>query len=191
MGIYRAFGKLVSGRHKVAVGNLEFRTKRYKVFFGFTLVCYYSFGLLSGLYVYSAGNLGYHSQALRLSGFEYFLNAGETLRYIISRRDAAGVERTHRQLRSRLSDSLGRYYSHGFADIYRVAGSQVDAIAFCTYAVLASACEYSAADNALNTSRDYNIAQLIGDKLVCPNYLLTGFRMTDRLGRITAKNSVA
>ena len=79
------------------------------------------------------------SVALRLTGFKQFFDTRKTLCNIPCRRDAACVERTHRQLRARFADGLGRDSADRFADIYLAARAQIAAVAFSADAVTAVA----------------------------------------------------
>ncbi|SCJ53739.1 Uncharacterised protein [uncultured Ruminococcus sp.] len=79
------------------------------------------------------------SVALRLTGFKQFFDTGKTLGNIPCRRNAACVERTHRQLRARFADGLGRDSADRFADIYLAARAQVAAVALSADTVTAVA----------------------------------------------------
>ena len=73
---------------------------------------------------------------LGLAGLEQLLNTRKTLGNILSRRDTAGVEGTHGQLGTRLTDRLRGDDADRLADVDRLAVGQVGAVALLTNAVL-------------------------------------------------------
>ena len=72
---------------------------------------------------------------LRLSALKQLFNARKTLRNILCRRDTAGVERTHGQLRARLADRLRGNDADRLADCNRRAVCKVRAVALRADAV--------------------------------------------------------
>ena len=79
-------------------------------------------------------------KTLRLAGFEKLLDTGKTL-CDIAAGNTAGVECSHGQLRTGLTDGLSRDDTDGFADLDRLAGSHVGAVALDADAVLGTAGE--------------------------------------------------
>src|SRR5690606_1052397 len=63
-----------------------------------------------------AVDLGDQGADLGLARLDQLDHARETLRDVGARRDAARVERAHRELRARLADRLGRDRAHGLAE---------------------------------------------------------------------------
>ena len=63
------------------------------------------------------------------AGLEELLDTRQTLRDVVGRGHATGVEGTHRQLRAGLTDRLGRDDADGLADVDELAGGQRTAVA--------------------------------------------------------------
>ena len=76
-----------------------------------------------------ARGLGDRRLALGLAGLEQLDHARQTLGDVVGRRDAAGVERTHRQLGAGLTDRLGRDDADRLADVDELAGRERAAVA--------------------------------------------------------------
>ena len=66
-------------------------------------------------------------RALRGTGFEQLDDTGQTVRDVLTG-DTTGVERTHRELRARLTDRLGRDDADGLAEVRDLAGGQHAAV---------------------------------------------------------------
>ena len=75
-----------------------------------------------------AADLGDGGHLLGLAGLEQLLHAGKTLGDVAAGH-AAGVERTHGQLGTGLTDGLGGDDAHGLAGAHRLGGGQVHAVA--------------------------------------------------------------
>src|SRR5690606_14496113 len=65
----------------------------------------------------AAGGLGDRSRTLGGTSLEELLHTGKTLRDVISGCRSTGVECTHRELGSRLTDRLGRDDADGLSDV--------------------------------------------------------------------------
>ena len=89
--------------------------------------------------------------------------------------DAAGVERSHRQLRARLADRLGGDYADRFTDTDQMAGGQVTAVAHPADAVTSVAGEWRPDEDFVNRRRGDGIGDGLGDLTVA---------LDDRLARI-------
>ena len=79
------------------------------------------------LHLHDAGELGDRRLTLRGTGLEQLGDTGQTLGDVGRRGDAAGVERTQRQLGARLADGLGRDDADGLADVHQLVG----VVGFC------------------------------------------------------------
>src|SRR5699024_12037075 len=66
---------------------------------------------------YTAGNFRDRGDTFWCASFEEFLSTWQTLGNIIGRCDTTGVERTHRQLSTWLTNGLGCDNSNDFSDI--------------------------------------------------------------------------
>ena len=75
-----------------------------------------------------ARDLCYNSKTLRLSRLEKLLDTGKTL-CDISSGHASGMECTHGQLGTRLTDGLCRDDAYGLSYLYRLSGRHVGAVA--------------------------------------------------------------
>ena len=133
-----------------------------------------------------AADLRDDSEALRFSCFEQFLDTGKTLCDILCSSDAARMECTHRQLRSGFADSLCGDNADCLADVDRIAGGKVRAVALRTDAGFASACEDAPAGDALHAGFFDRFRLIVGDHLVFLHNDLAGLRIDDRINRVTA-----
>ncbi len=77
----------------------------------------------------AAGGLGDRGRALGGAGLEQLGDTRQTLGDVVSGCDTTGVEGTHRQLGSGLTDRLGRDDSDGLADVDEQAGRERTAVA--------------------------------------------------------------
>ena len=66
---------------------------------------------------------------------------------LAARRSATDVERTHRELRSRLADRLGGDDADRLADVDAVTASEIATVAACAHAALGLAGEHRADDD--------------------------------------------
>src|SRR5690606_1939379 len=66
---------------------------------------------------------------LRGAGLEELGDTRQALRDVLGRRHTTGVERTHRELGTRLTDRLGRDDADGLADVHELARGQGAAVA--------------------------------------------------------------
>ena len=78
---------------------------------------------------------GEHGGALRRAGFEQLDDAGKTVGDVLAD-DAAGVERPHRELGSRLADGLGGDHADRLAELDAATGRERLAVARGTDAVV-------------------------------------------------------
>jgi hypothetical protein len=85
-------------------------------------------------------DLGHDRLALGDPRLEELLDARQALGDVLSG-DAAGMERSHRQLRSRLADRLGRDDPDRLAELHELAGREVAAVAHTAHAVARGAGE--------------------------------------------------
>ena len=116
MRVHGAFRNAAACRNAIAFGDNHAGTERDKVRAGLPrlLVCHHHVAVLLNLLKGNhTGDLGNDGKMLRPAALEQFLNAGKTLRDILGARNAAGVERSHGQLRAGLADGLGRDNADG------------------------------------------------------------------------------
>src|SRR5699024_6110989 len=91
-----------------------------------------------------ARDLAHDGHALGPAALEQLLDAGQTLGDVLRRGNAAGVEGTHGQLGARLADGLGRDDADRLAQLDRLAGGHVGAVAACADAGLGAAGQQAA-----------------------------------------------
>src|ERR1700712_4888152 len=75
-----------------------------------------------------ARQLGDRGLALGDAGLEELHHTRQTVGDVLTR-DTTGVEGAHRQLRTRLTDRLGRDDAHGLAHVHELAGRERPAVA--------------------------------------------------------------
>ena len=126
-------------------------------------------------------NLAQNRVALGLAGLKQLLNAGKTLRNIVRGRDTAGVECTHRQLRTRLADGLRGNNTDSLAHIHGPAGGKVRAIAAGADAGFVAAGQHAANLRFLKTRGGDGMRLFMGDGLVKRNQDFTRLGMKDIL----------
>ena len=68
-----------------------------------------------------------------------------------SRGSTTNMERTHRELRTRLTDGLGSDYTNGFANIDKVAATQIATIAVAADPISCLTCDRAANFNLVHT----------------------------------------
>ena len=105
-------------------------------------------------------------------------------------RDAAGVERAHRELRARLADRLGGDDADGQAFLDDLVGAHVDAVAAGADAARALAGERAADADALELELLERVGDLVGDDLVFLDDRLVGDRVADRVAGRAADDHV-
>src|SRR5205823_13375085 len=97
-------------------------------------------------------------EALRDARLEQLLDAWQTHGDVLAG-DAAGVERTHGQLRARLADGLRRDDADGLADLHQLAGGEIAAVALAADAELGVARLW----RAHTQLRDLSLADALAD----------------------------
>ena len=145
MRIDGTFSQFIAGFHMIAFGNLQTGTVSDLIGLGVLGILVGGDDQFAALLGFLDGNrTGDFRQdgiTLRLAGFEQFLDAGKTLGDVVSARDTAGMEGTHGQLGTGLTDGLGSDDADCFADIDLAAVRHVLAVAAGTYAVFGTAGE--------------------------------------------------
>src|SRR5439155_152287 len=101
-----------------------------------------------------SGHLRDRRLALRHARLEDLLDTRQTLGDVLTR-DATGVEGTHRQLGTRLTDRLGGDDADRLADVHGLAGRQRAAVAGRADAQLRLAGEHAAHPDVLHAGRDH------------------------------------
>ena len=125
-----AFRQLIACFQHLAVQHLDPGAVRDQIGFGISclVVRYSNLPLLLGILdLYHAAKLSDDGKTLWLTGLKKLLHTGKTL-CDIAAGHAARMERTHGQLRTRLTDGLCRNDSDCLAHLYRLAGSHVGAV---------------------------------------------------------------
>ena len=112
--------------------------------------------LLGVLDANTTGCLGDRCNTLRRAGLEEFLHTRQTVRDVLTC-DTAGVERTHRELGTRLTDRLGSDDADGLTDFNRTVRRERAAVAEATGALLGVTREHRAHLDAVDP---------VGDELI-------------------------
>ena len=147
-------------------------------------------GLLRLLNADDAGDLGEGGHLLRLARLEQLFNTRKALRDIVAG-DAAGVERTHGQLRARLADGLGGDDADRLAGVDRLADGQVDAVALGADAAARLAGHDAADLDFLNAVLLEHLGIVGHEHMVGIEQHLAGLGRHDGLGRVAAVDALA
>ena len=142
MRVKRTFCDWIAGLDFLTFANLYSGTKRYQIRKGFTslLISHNNLTLLfSFAKMNSSCSLCNDSDTLRLSSLKKLLDTRKTLCNIIALSNTAGVERSHCQLCTRLTDRLGGNYTNCFAYINRLRSSKVHTVTLRTNTNLTAA----------------------------------------------------
>ncbi len=148
------------------------RNKNLAFFFRFGIGNRRIYGVLYLAECYRSGVLGKNSHNFRMTYFEKLLNSGKTLCDVsASARDTAGVERSHRQLCTGLTDRLCGDNTDRLTDIDGFACRKVFTVASCANTVLAAASEngsylnsrYTCSGNSLSVVFIYRLFAIFGD----------------------------
>ena len=118
--------------------------------------------------------MGDDGNTLGLARLKQLLDAGQTLRNVAGGGDTAGVEGSHGQLGTRLTDGLRRDDAHGFTDGDRTVVGKVRAVAAAASAVLGTAVDDAADLQAGNTGIHDLLGGLVGDHLLAACQQLAG-----------------
>src|SRR5690606_28332852 len=105
-------------------------------------------------------------------------------------RHTAGVERTHRELRTGLTNRLSGDDAHRQALFDQAVGAHVDAVAPGAHAARGFARQRRADADALQVQRLDLVSDLAGDDLVLSDDDLVGDRVADRVAGRTADDHV-
>ena len=126
-------------------------------------------------------------EMLGLAAFEQFFHAGQTLRDVFRRGNAAGVEGTHRQLGTGFADGLGGDDAHRLADGDRFDRGQVGTVAFGAHAVLGAAGQYRAdLDMGHAVGLGQQVDLLVAEHRVVADDHLARFGITEIVDQIPA-----
>ena len=131
----------------------------------------------------ATGGLGDRGATLGRAGLEELDHAGQTLRDVVGGGHTTGVEGTHRQLRARLTDRLGRDDADGLADVDELAGGQRAAVALRAGAGAGVAGQDGADLDLLDAGRDQLVDLDVAEVLAGAGQHLTGLRVGDLDGR--------
>ena len=138
MRVDRTFGQNVAGLQHCPVADLDAGTIRNQIGLGntFLLICNdnltFLLGILDGCDTF---DLRDDRKSFRFSRLEKLLDTGKTL-CDISAGNTTGMERTHGQLCTRLTDRLCGNDSDRFTNLYRFSGRHVRTVASCADAVV-------------------------------------------------------
>ena len=139
--VYRTFGQLVSGFQNRSVSDLDTGSVRDQVCLGYAIVRIgnHDFAFFLGVFdLCNTRDLGDDSKSFRLSCLEKLLDTRKTL-CDISTGNTTGMEGTHGQLCTRLTDRLCCDNSDRLTNLYCLAGCHVGTIAFCADSVTGTA----------------------------------------------------
>src|SRR5699024_7668291 len=140
LGIDGALGQRVPRSHMVSLSHLHTGTVGNLISFCFHVALDDHFPTVLHLADLAdhTGNFSDRRLSLRIASLKQLLNPRQTLGDVVSSH-TAGVEGTHRELGSRLSDGLGGDDAHGFANFHGSAQGQVAAVTLAADSVLRTA----------------------------------------------------
>ena len=152
MRIYASFCQLVAGFQHLPIQHLDTGTIRNQICLGFTCLIignnYFTF-FLGVTQLRLAAKLSDNGKTFGFPGLKKFLHTGKTLCDVITGHTTC-MERSHRQLSTRLANGLGRNDSHRFSHLHRLTGSHIRSITFCADAHMGTAGEYISDFHCLN-----------------------------------------
>src|SRR5690606_10890580 len=125
----------------------------------------------------------------RIPCFEELLNTWQTLRNIVSG-NAPGMECTHRQLGTRLTNRLGSDNANCFPDFNMSTRRQIAAVAFLTYSVTRTTAKHGTDLKLLDSCIDNRICLVGFDQFIASYDHFTRLRMTDRFECVASFNTV-
>ena len=142
---------------------------------------------------YDAAEVRYDGKTLGLARLEELLDTGKTL-CDITACHASGMEGSHGQLRTGLSDGLSGYDADRLAYLHCLTRSQVGAVALRAYAVVASACQDRPDLHRVSVVMLENLHDPCGSlgshELIFLHYGLAGLGIHDILGKIPARHTL-
>ena len=133
MRVYATFGQLITGLDHLLVLNLDSGTVRDQIGLGIAgfRISNYDLTFLLGIFQgYNTAKLRDDCKTLRLTCLKQLLYSRKTL-CDISTCYTAGMEGTHGQLGTRLTDRLCCDDADCLTNLYRLAGCHVGTITFC------------------------------------------------------------
>ena len=139
--------------------------------------------------MHNAGILRHNCSLLGLSCLKQLFDTGKTLCNIASCH-TAGVERSHRQLRTGFTDGLCGNDTDRLTDIDRLAGCKVRAVAMCADTVFGMALNDCTDINLLDSCRDNSVCLFLADHFVVTDNNLTGCGIHDLADCISAHDTV-
>ena len=136
--VYRTLGQLLANLYFATIGNTweHLSTSRNGVLADVTFLVMDGQGLavLVTNNLQRTSNFSQHSLALRLTSFKKLGNTRQTVSNVFTC-NTARVERTHRQLRTRLTNGLSSNNTSSSANVYRTRSCQVPTVALLANAV--------------------------------------------------------
>ena len=133
-----------------------------------------------------------HGNALRAAGLEQLLDTRQTLSDVaaVGACHTAGMERTHGQLRTRLTDGLCRHDADSLADLDILAGRHIAAIALLADAMHGFAGKGRTDIEAFDAAVDDLLRDVFCDEFIRSDDQFAALRIDDILLRITADQAV-
>ena len=187
-----ALGQFLTGTNVLTVGDENAHTEGNLISdFLAAFICLHrdsaqTLAVLDGSHT---GLLGNDSGLLGLSCLEEFLNSGKTLGNI-GTCHTTGMEGTHRQLSTGLTDGLSSDDTDGFADIHGSGVCQIGTVAVCADAVACAALEDGTDENGFNTGIHDSSSLLLVDHGIVFHENLAGFGMNHVADHVTAHQTV-
>ena len=194
MRIERTFVELEALCHFLTVGHADAGRRRQLIGTHVAGLRIYDINRLNGraLGFLDVDNTADFSQRCRLLGLarlKQLFNSRKTLRNIRTS-NAAGMERTHGQLRTRLADGLRSNDTDRFALANQRTHCQVDAVAVCADTLTCTALEHRADLHTSDARRDDCVRIRVVHHLGLRHNHLAGLRVTDVINRETAKQTL-
>jgi len=193
MRVQRAIGDGIALLHALAVLNLEADGIRDLILLDLAVISgdrnvakRGSVGIVDVSHAVDFRNLRH---LLGLSCLEQFLDSGKTLRDIVAR-DAAGVEGSHRQLRTGFADGLRGDDADRFAGVHKLGGCEVHAVALRAHAGTCLAAEHRADIDLVDAVRQELLRVVLAEHDVLGVQELTCLRVGDVVYRIAAADAV-
>ena len=188
--------KNVAGLENLSVRNFDSGTIRDQISLGVSCLLVRNDDLTFFLCIFNCNNTTEFSddrKSLRASGLEKLLDTRKTL-CDIAAGNTAGVECTHGQLCTRLTDGLCGNDTNSLSDLYRLACRHVCAVALGADTDMALTCQDCTDLNSISAELLKNLDNGCGTfrrtHMVCLDNNFSGIRICDRLSDISACQSL-
>ena len=133
-----------------------------------------------------------YGNTLRTTSLKQLLDTRKTLCDIstVGTCHTTGMEGTHGQLRTWLTDRLGSHDSDSFSDFNILAGRHVASVTFLTYTIDGFTSKRTTDIHSLNTGIHNLLCKCIGNKFITFQNDLSGLRICDFLLAVTSYQTV-